>query len=105
MINEGLFLWISNTELCYNIVCHKISIYQYWINFFYNFLPLQSLHMSYHEERISNILKVPNSKGSGKTVLANYTTSNLALKSGKVLTTVVSNMRLNWVGYILHTLD
>ena len=44
-------------------------------------------------------------KKSRKMVLANYTTSNIVLKSGKVLTTVVSNTSLNWVEYALDTLD
>ena len=39
--------------------------------------------------------KTLNGKESGKTIQANYTTSNLALKSGKVPTTVVGNMRLS----------
>ena len=38
----------------------------------------------------SGELETPNGKDNGKTVLANYyTTSNLALKNGKVLTTVM----------------
>ena len=40
---------------------------------------------------------------NGKTVLASYTTSNLTLKSGKLLITVVGNMRLNWVDSVLDT--
>ena len=33
-----------------------------------------------------------------KNNVANYTTSNQTLKSGKVSTTVVGNMKLSWVG-------
>ena len=41
------------------------------------------------------IKSTQNGEGSEKTVLANYTSSNLALKSEKMSTTVVGNMRLN----------
>ena len=34
-------------------------------------------------------------KSGGKTIIANYTTFNLTLKSGKVLTTFIGNMRFN----------
>ena len=40
-------------------------------------------------------LETLNGKESEKTVLANYTTSNLTLKNEKVPTTVVGNIRLN----------
>ena len=43
----------------------------------------------------SRILETLNGKMSGKTVLANHTILNLALKSGKVPTIVVSNTTLN----------
>ena len=38
-------------------------------------------------------LETPNGKQSERTVLENYTTSNLTLKIVKVLTKVVGNMR------------
>ena len=53
----------------------------------------------------SGELEIANGKGSGKTVLANYTTSNLALNIGKLSITVVGNMRLNWIYFILDMLD
>ena len=40
-------------------------------------------------------LDTPNDKEREKKVLTNYTRSNLTLKNGKVLTTVVGNMRLS----------
>ena len=40
-------------------------------------------------------LETLNYKGSRKPLLANYTTSNNALKSGRVPTTVVGNVRLS----------
>ena len=40
-------------------------------------------------------LETPSDKGNGKAVLVNYTTLNHALKSGKVPTIVVDNMRLS----------
>ena len=46
-------------------------------------------------------LEIPSGKGSGKKAIANYTTLNHALKSGKVPTIVVDNMRLSWVGFVL----
>ena len=46
-----------------------------------------------------------NDKGSGKTVLTNYATLNLALKSEKFPTTDAGNMRLNLIGSVLDTLD
>ena len=46
-----------------------------------------------------------NGKGGEKIVLANYNTSNHALKSEKVPTTLVGNLRLISIGYILYTLD
>ena len=39
-------------------------------------------------------------KGNEKTVLVSYTTSNNALKSGKVLTTAVGNIRSNRSEYV-----
>ena len=42
----------------------------------------------------SKKLETPNSKWSVKKILANYTTPNHALKSGKVSTTAVSSIRL-----------
>ena len=50
-------------------------------------------------------LETPNDKGSEKTILENFTTSNYALKSGKVFTSVVGNMKLSWVDSVLDTLD
>ena len=49
--------------------------------------------------------EITNGKRSGKIVLANYTTSNLALKNGKALTSVTVNMRLGGVGSVLDTLN
>ena len=40
-------------------------------------------------------LDTQNGKGSEKTVLSKYTASNLALKNGKVPTTVKGNIKLN----------
>ena len=40
-----------------------------------------------------------------KTIRANYTKLNQALKSGKMPTIVVSNMRLSWVDSLLATID
>ena len=52
--------------------------------------------MNYHIKTwLSGRLEAPNSKGSGKTGLANYTTFNLALKSEKMPTSVIDNMRSN----------
>ena len=53
----------------------------------------------------SGKLETPNGKGSRKTGPANYTTSNLALKSGEVPITIVSKMRLNWVDSVFDTLE
>ena len=49
--------------------------------------------------------EAPNGKENGKVVIAHYTTSNLTLKSKRVSTTVVGNMRLSWVGSVLDTQD
>ena len=43
----------------------------------------------------SGELETPGVKGNGKIVVANYTISNQALKSGRLPTTVVGNMRLS----------
>ena len=50
-------------------------------------------------------LEIPNGKGSEKTVLAKYTTSNLTFKCRKVPITVVGNIRSSRVGSILDTLN
>ena len=45
-----------------------------------------------------------NGKGSGKIIIANYITSNQALKSGRVPTTVVGNIGLKTLlthGYLM----
>ena len=50
-------------------------------------------------------LGTPNCKENEKTILESYNTLNHASKKGKVPTTAVDNMRSNWIGYILGTLD
>ena len=51
--------------------------------------PIQTTNLPSEE------LETMNDKGSRKIVLANYTTSNLTMKSGKVPKTVVGNIRLS----------
>ena len=45
------------------------------------------------------------SGGNGKTILVSYTILNHTLKNGKVHTIAGDNMRSNWAGYGLETLD
>ena len=49
--------------------------------------------------------ETPSGKGNRKTSLVSFTTLNHTSKSGKVPTSAVGNTRLNWVGYVLDTLD
>ena len=49
--------------------------------------------------------KTPNGKGNRKIILANYITSNQALKSGNVPTTAVGYTRSNSIEYVLDLLD
>ena len=50
-------------------------------------------------------LEIPSDKESRKIVIENYTTSNHALKIGRVPTTVAGNMKSSCVGSVLDTLD
>ena len=51
----------------------------------------------------SRELETRSGKGIGKIVIANYATSNHVLKSRRVPTAVVGNLRLSGVGSVLNT--
>ena len=56
---------------------------------------LTTIRLLYVDYYPSVELQTPNGKNIQKTLHANYTTSNIVLKSGKIPTKVVENMRVN----------